>query len=264
MQKLDPQSVDVVLTSPPYNTSRGIVGGDLYNNSKNKNCSRYDKFAEFETNEDYYNFTIEIFNLFDRILKPNGVVLYNISYGSENAECMFLTIAEILKKTSFTIGDQICWKKNNAIPNNVSPNKLTRIWENVFVFCRKSEYDTYHCNKKVISTSSKGQKIYENIFNMIITKNNDENCPYNKATFSVAFCQKLLALYAPPSVKTTIYDPFMGSGTTAVACKNMEMNCYGSEISENQVKWALSRLENDEKPLFNEAYLTSCEILTMI
>ena len=39
-----------------------------------------------------------------------------------------------------------------------------------------------------------------------------------------------------------IYDPFMGTGTTAVACKEMGMNYIGSEISENQVKWAENRL----------------------
>lgn len=39
-----------------------------------------------------------------------------------------------------------------------------------------------------------------------------------------------------------IYDPFMGTGTTAVACKEMGMNYIGSEISENQVRWAENRL----------------------
>lgn len=260
MEHLSPQSVDVALTSPPYNTSRGIVGADSYNH---KNESRYDVFTEFESNDDYYNFTIKVFNHFDKILKPNGVIIYNISYGNENTECLFLTIAEILKHTSFTIGDHICWKKNNAIPNNVSSNKLTRIWENVFIFCRKSEFNTYHCNKKIISHSKTSQKIYENLFNFVTAKNNDENCPYNKATYSTELCQKLLKLYAPLPKDTVVYDPFMGSGTTAVACRNLKINCYGSEISENQVKWAYNRIEKEEEPMFNDAYLLSMEQLTL-
>lgn len=39
-----------------------------------------------------------------------------------------------------------------------------------------------------------------------------------------------------------VYDPFLGSGTTAIACKNMGIDFIGSEISENQVKWANERL----------------------
>lgn len=42
---------------------------------------------------------------------------------------MWLTIADILRNTNFTIADSIIWKKKSALPNNVSPNKLTRITE---------------------------------------------------------------------------------------------------------------------------------------
>jgi DNA modification methylase len=39
-----------------------------------------------------------------------------------------------------------------------------------------------------------------------------------------------------------VYDPFMGSGTTAVACVNMDLHFVGSEISENQVRYATERI----------------------
>ena len=57
-------------------------------------------------------------------------------------------------------------------------------------------------------------------------------------------CEKLLKIYAGKN--SVIYDPFMGSGTTAVACKNMGFDCYGSELSESQVKWAYKRLDMEE------------------
>ena len=50
--------------------------------------------------------------------------------------------------------------------------------------------------------------------------------------------------YMPPP-QGLIYDPFMGSGTTAVACKHLNLNCIGSEISENQVEWAKERIEKE-------------------
>lgn len=41
-----------------------------------------------------------------------------------------------------------------------------------------------------------------------------------------------------------VYDPFMGTGTTAIACEELNMNCYGSEISEAQVEYSIDRLKN--------------------
>lgn len=40
-----------------------------------------------------------------------------------------------------------------------------------------------------------------------------------------------------------VYDPFMGTGTTANACKNRNIKYIGSEISEAQVEYAKSRVE---------------------
>ena len=95
-----------------------------------------------------------------------------------------------------------------------------------------------------------GQANYGNIFNMIEAKNNDEICPYNRATYSSELCEKLFNIYAP--IGAIIYDPFMGTGTTGVACKKMGFNFIGSEISENQCKWAENRIKNTivEKNLF--------------
>jgi DNA modification methylase len=171
----------------------------------------------------------------------DGVVLYNINYGSENTEGMFLAINTILTKTPFTLADVIVWKKKTALPNSCSPNKLTRIWEFVFVFCRKTELMTFNCNKQITSYRKTGQAAYENMYNFIEAKNNDGACPYNKATFSSELCEKLLDIYAVYD-DAWVYDPFMGSGTTAVACKRMGFNCIGSEISEKQVEFAKNRL----------------------
>ena len=141
------------------------------------------------------------------------------------------------------IAEQIIWKKKSALPNNVSPNKLTRICEPVFVFCRKNEYKTYAANKKVKSIrKDTGQKYYENIFNFIEAANNDGPNKLNKATFSTDLCKQLLSIYSKEG--DTVYDSFMGTGTTAVACKEMNINCIGSELSEAQYNYSLERLNN--------------------
>lgn len=245
---LEENSIDIVLTSPPYNNSRTAKDEEGRMKSM-KTCSvRYDVYTDDMPNDEYCQWTVNLFNRFDRILKPNGIVIYNISYGSENVDLLWLTIADIVTKTNFQCADCIVWKKPAANPNSVSPNKLTRITEFVFIFCRRDEFETFNCNKKVTSVRETGQKMYQNVTNFIEAKNNDETCPYNKATYSSELCEKLLRLYAPSDA--VVYDPFMGTGTTAVACERLNLRCFGSELSENQIAWANDRLEK-EKNVFN-------------
>ena len=241
----DFNKVDVVLTSPPYNTARvnnkTKIGSYDYKSGESFPDDRYDSYNDNMTNEEYCQFTVNLFNEFNKILSKNGVILYNISYGSENTECMFMAVNDVIRNTPFTIADTIVWKKKVAVPNNVSPNKLTRICEFVFVFCREDELDTFNSNKKCISTSTTGQAIYENVYNLIEADNNDGVCPYNRATYSSSLCMQLLNIYAKKG--SMVYDPFMGSGTTAVACKKMGYDCIGSELSEKQVQYALNRID---------------------
>ena len=238
-------TVDIVLTSPPYNTNKKAGKSRTIGNTKVADTHyqyvRYDSFVDDFTTEEYTDFTRRLFLGFDSVLKPNGCVLYNISYGAENTDGMFRAVNAVICDTPFTIADVIVWKKSNAFPNSTSANRLTRIWEFVFVFCRKSEMKTFYMNKQVKSYRKTGQKAYENITNLIEAKNNDGACPLNKATYSSELCEKLLSLYAKDGA--VVYDPFMGSGTTAVACMRMSLSCIGSELSKAQCEYAEERIE---------------------
>lgn len=235
------KKVDIILTSPPYNTARNVKTQKAIDTHNN----RYDEYSDNMSNEEYLQWTVNLFNEFDKILEKNGVILYNLSYGSENPNCMWLVPSEIIKNTNFMIADNIIWKKGSALPNNVSPNKLTRIIEYVFVICRKKEFKTFKANKKKTKKSSTtGQQYYENVFNFIEAPNNDGSCNVNKATYSSELCEKLLNIYA--NEKSIVYDPFMGTGTTGIACikfneNNNDMICIGSEISPKQVEYSCER-----------------------
>ena len=238
------KDIDLVLTSPPYNTSR--VAGYLDDGSL-----RYEDFDDCRPDEEYMQWTCDIFQGFDRILKKNGSVLYNLSYSSENVALMWKTINAVMERTPFTIADTIIWKKPSALPNNRTPNKLTRICEFVFVMCRKTEIDTFHCNKEVVSVvqggTHDGQVNYKNYFNFIEAPNNDENCPIHKATFSTLLCRKLMLLYSKEG--DTIYDPFMGTGTTAVACHMEKRKWIGSELSAKYCEWAEKRIWRETRQM---------------
>lgn len=236
--------VDLVLTSPPYNTSRKTNSA----RSVETHVARYDIHLDDMTDKEYIDWTVKLFEGYDSILSKNGVVLYNLSYGAENPNLMWLTVAEIINRTNFMVADNIVWKKGSALPNNTSHNKLTRIVEYVFVFCRKSEHKTFNANKSTTSHNSKGQKYYENIYNFVEARNNDGSCKLNKATYSTELCEKLLKVYAKPN--SLVYDSFMGTGTTAVACNKLNLRYIGSELSNGQCEFADNRIANSIKNNF--------------
>lgn len=242
MNKLEKQNgkcVDVILTSPPYNTERSK--GDMTKYEK-----RYDVYTGMDKNE-YIDWTIDVFNHYDSILKDNGCILYNMSYGNENPTQMYDAISGILGQTNFTIADTIIWKKKSALPNNMSHNKLTRICEFIFVLCRKNEYKTFFMNKSVKSKRKTGQNNYENIFNFIEAKNNDGLTKLNKATYSSELCEKLLKMYAKPN--SLVYDSFNGTGTTGVAALRLGHKYIGTELSKKQCEFSINRLNDIENSI---------------
>lgn len=233
MKKMIEQGIkiDKVITSRPYNIVR-----------PNSTDRGYDLYKDGMSNEDYIKWVIETFTLYEQILNKDGCVCWNMSYGTENTECMNLTIAEILKQTNFTIADILIWKKQSATPNNVSQNKMTRIVEFVYVFCRRDEFKTFTANKKCIGArNDTGQAIYENVFNFFETYNNDEANELNKATFSIGFVNNIIDRYVLQN--DIVLDNFSGTGTTMMACESKNIKGYYIELSQAQCDFAVDRLK---------------------
>lgn len=236
---LEAKSVDLVITSPPYNNSRPI---HTKYQMMHFSC-RYEEYDDCKSNSAYCDWICEVFHGYNRILKENGVVLFNLSYGQENPDIMIQCLYNIITRTPFMCADIIIWKKKSTIPSPASNNKLDRICEYVFVFCRRSENNTFTINKQLLSVSDKNQKYYSVLYNYIEAKNNDFPTEMNKATFSTEFVIKLLDMYGKRTEDFVVYDSFMGTGTTAVACKMYGVSCFGSEISKNQCEYAENRLK---------------------
>lgn len=243
MRDMETESVDVILTSPPYNTNKKGSDKRTTKTVKEKHgeftYARYDGYNDNLSNDDYCAFVAKCFNSFNRILKKDGVILWNASYGNENANVMFLALNTIISN-GFTIADVISWKKKSALPDNQSSNKATRICEFVYVICRSQEFKTFKTNKKVSSVRPTGQKMYSPFYNFIEAANNDGKNNLNKAAFSSEFVMKLLSLYALPN--SIVFDPFIGTGTTAVGAIELGMKFIGAEISSEQVDYANTRI----------------------
>ena len=223
MNKISDNYLDGIITSPPYN-----IATKRKDNYYDNGYSEIDNLSD----EDYLNLRIKEFKEFVRIVKDDGVILYNISYHNTNPMLPFILLNKIHDETELTLADTIIWKKATSMPFQSSHNKLSRICEFVFVLVNKNHSHTFKANKELSKINEKtGQRFYKYYNNFIEAKNNDGVKSINKATYSTDLIEQLIDIYFEP--KSIIYDPFMGIGTTAKACISRKCIFIGSEMMKN-------------------------------
>lgn len=145
---LNTESVDLILTSPPYNMTKRKGG---YADK----CKRYDEYNDWKPEEEYLSWMVTTFNNFDKVLKQNGVVLFNFSYSIENPSMPYKLVANIIANTRFNLVDTLIWKKKSGVPFPANKYRLSRIWEFVFVFVKKGNENDFNIYKNVKSVSKK-------------------------------------------------------------------------------------------------------------
>ena len=230
MSRMSDKSISGIICSPPYNicSKRKDV---YYNNgySDSDNLSE-EEYLEVRTNE---------FKEFSRIIDDRGVICYNISYHNENPILPTLLMTKIHQETDLTVADIITWKKSNAIPFQTSHTKLSRLCELVYVIVKKNHLHNFITNKEISKINEKTkQKFYKNYTNLIEAKNNDGIKTKLKASYSEDLVLKLINIYFPKD--SLIYDPFIGIGTTARACKKSNRKFIGSELDKEHYDTAIS------------------------
>ena len=236
MKEIDDKSIQLVVTSPPYRRGQRIDGLNNIYQKANK-----DVFDDNMTDEEYINWTVEVFKQYDRILKDRGVVAYNLSYTTYSPSLPYFVIQEVFKNTNFIISDTLTWEKSSCIPTPGHPQALTRRCELVYIFVKKQHLDDYEVNKEVQTVAEKtGQKFFKTYFNILRAKNNDGKIEGHGATFSSDFAKFFVDLYSYPD--TIVLDNFMGTGTTGVAAIELGRNWIGIDNSQDYIDIANERL----------------------
>lgn len=251
-KRLREKSIDLVITSPPYNHTPRKGGIS--------DTGRYDVYTDWKTESEYCQWTYDLFNKLHNVIKDDGVILYNFSYSIENPSLPFKLVAGIEANTNYRLVDTITWKKKSGLPFPANRYRLSRICEFVFVFVNKDNMNNYTNNRHIKSVSEKtGQSYYDVQYNFIEAANNDGKCSLNQATFSSELVTQLLSMYCNSEEKRLVYDPFMGTGTTAAACIKYDagenkIEFFGSEISKEQCEYAEERV-NDAKRRYSHKQL---------
>jgi len=215
LKKIDKNSIDLILTDPPYNISKK---SNFKKNSDNKKFNNISiDFGDWDQEEIDLD---SLFFEFKRVLKPSGtlIIFYDI-WKSNNLK----SIAEKhgLKQP------RVCqWVKTNPVPINSKRNYLSNAIEFFFTFVK---------GKNATFNSSYDRGIY----NLPLCHGLERtNHPTQKP---LSLIKSLVEKHS--KVGDLVLDPFGGSGTTAIASLEMDRNYYIIEKSEEYYNITISRLE---------------------
>ena len=126
-------SVDMVITSPPYYMKREYLGGGI---------------GLEEAYNDYIDNLVAICAEVYRVLKPTGSFWLNLGDSYQNKNLLMIPQRVAIRLTDevgFTLRNQIIWNKLKGAPDN-SKDKLRTLWEPVFFFTKKSNGYYYDIN----------------------------------------------------------------------------------------------------------------------
>lgn len=236
LKTLPNNSVDCVITDPPYNISvKGkIISRKLPSYAGHKKSSDikldFGDWDIFESKDKFFSFTASWFSEVVRILKDKSW-LY-IFFDKQKTGYFDLILAPklgIKSKTIFT------WLKSNPTPSFRKVNWLSAsefIWVG-----SKGE-----CKLKNFSQQ-------KDMFNYMITPNKSS---YGETEHPTEKPVQLLSRFIEAStlVGDVVLNPFIGSGTTAVACKRLGRKYIGIEINPEYVEIAKRRLSSIPEPMF--------------
>ena len=205
--------VDLILTDPPYCVSRTHQLG-----FSNMGRSGMD-YGEWD-----YGFNQkEWISICAPLVKEGGSIIIfndwkNLSY-----------LVETLESNGFLIKDLIRWEKSNPMPRNVNSRYVMDIEVALWAVKGKKKW-TF--NKPI-----EVPYIRPVFKSGVILGKNKRLHPTQK---SLEVFSELIKIHSNEG--EYVFDPFFGSGTTAVACKNLNRNFIGSEIETEYYEKALSRL----------------------
>ena len=282
MLKLPSNSVDIVVTSPPYNL-------DI----------KYNEYNDDKPREEYLEWLNEVFKAVKHCLKDDGHFYLNVGYSNIDP-CVGMDVAQVARK-HFILQNNITWVKsisiNDVTTGHFKPINSNRFsnptWENLFHFtktgsvpCDKLSIGVPYMDDNNINKSSrmKGRMVkklgYKNqhdfnknstqlekdeLDNKVTGKLNDKpvnlkRCkgntwfiPYDtinnrnkhRGSHPATFPIKLVEDCIKFSGLTSgvILDPFMGSGTTAIGGIKQGLDYIGFDIDQDYINFAEDRIK---------------------
>jgi site-specific DNA-methyltransferase (adenine-specific) len=225
MKDIPDNSVDLILTSPPYNMNLRIRNGKYCSRQIVKEIStKYKNFNDNLPMDEYFEFNKKVLN---ECLRVSDLVFYNIQFLTGNKPAFFKLLGEFHLK----IKEFIVWDKVNAQPA-IGKNILNSQFE-VLIVLQNSKPES-----RSFSTAQFDRGTLSNLWNI---KRGKKPAGSHGAVFPLELAYKVINNFS--SVGDMIVDPFVGVGTTGVACKDLNRRFIGIEIDKDYLDIATKRIE---------------------
>ena len=227
LKKMKDDSVDVVITSPPYNMNLRIRNGKYCSRQIVKEIST--KYTEFSDNlpiEEYNEFHT---NVLKELLRVSDLIFYNIQIVTGSKRSIFKMIGEF----SENLKEIIVWDKGNGQPA-MQQQVLNRRTELILIF----EKD-YPISRQFRKRGEFKRGTLDDLW--LIKRGKKVGGENHGAIFPEELISTIIENFSKEG--DIIYDPFMGTGTTAVVAKQLDRKFIGSEISQKYIEIAEERLK---------------------
>ena len=227
MKDIPDNSIDLILTDPPYRTISGGVaitkdgkvisdGSRIGNRWLKKDRKSIPVVLKNGTQFKHNNINHEDWMpRAYQILKEGGH--FYVMANDRNVQQTLNSATNC----NFKLLNILVWKKNNATPNKF--------------YMKNGEFILFFRKGKAKYINNMGTKAIIEVKNIIGNKKHPSEKPV-----------KLMETLINNSSKSneTVLDPFMGSGTTGIACKNLDRNFIGIELDKEYFEIAKNRIEN--------------------
>ncbi|MCY4561958.1 MAG: site-specific DNA-methyltransferase [Flavobacteriaceae bacterium] len=238
LSRIPSDYVDCVVTSPPYNMNLRIRNGQYCSRQIVKEFStKYNGFADNLPVEEYNQFHTKVLT---ELLRVSKVIFYNVQIVTGSKRSVFKMIGDF---TDY-LKDIIIWDKGVAQPSMQEKvinrrAELILVFEKDYPISRQYRYAQFKRGTLADIWQIKREP------NSVIGRTTSSSS--HGATFPEKLVETILENFTQP--KDVIYDPFMGTGTTAVVSKKMDRHYIGSEINPEYCRIGKNRLKNLSLPL---------------
>jgi site-specific DNA-methyltransferase (adenine-specific) len=238
MSRMSDSFVDLVLTSPPYDDFREYNGYTF----------------------DFNSVAVELY----RILKTGACAVWVVGDKTENGSETGTSFRQALRfmELGFNLNDTMIYEKTNPIPQPTS-KRYAQSFEYMFVFCKglvstfnpinertldyykawknkgKTNRNKNGINKDKVCHWNEVRKV-SNIFKYSLSRWSNDCQSKHPATFPEQLANDHILSWSNPG--DLVYDPFLGSGTTAKMALINGRNFIGSEVSEEYCGIAEERI----------------------
>lgn len=248
MDDISDKSVDLVVTSPPYNID--IKYGNKVMNGKIVE-SKGKKYKDNLDEKEYRLLLESVFNECKRVLKDDGSIWINIKNRYKNGQII----------TPFWIQDYFSdmYLKNVIVWNfdwgGSTSKRFAPRYEYVFWFTKHKTRYKFNLDDVKIPALNYRPKRYKSqlknpsdVWRISMVSGNFEERTDHPAQYPERLIERIIL--SGTNENDIVLDPFMGSGTTAVVAKKLNRNYIGYEIENDYIQMAenrLSNLNNDEQ-----------------